>query len=104
MPYTQRALLLRRCRTVLRDGRPCPNYAAWGDPLHRCSSHGGRRTRWVRREYRTAYEPCTCAAYAWPHRPGGGRCRWPDEPLERCATPAGTHAGDVRIERPWWRA
>jgi hypothetical protein len=26
---------------------------------------------------------CRCAAYQWPHRPGGGLCRYPDPPLER---------------------
>lgn len=26
---------------------------------------------------------CQCEAYPWPHRPGGGLCRWPDPPLER---------------------
>jgi len=25
---------------------------------------------------------CRCAAYPWPHRPGGGLCRYPDPPLE----------------------
>lgn len=23
---------------------------------------------------------CSCAAYRWPHRPGGGLCRWPGAP------------------------
>src|SRR6516164_4286955 len=26
---------------------------------------------------------CRCEAYPWPHRPGGGFCRWPDPPVER---------------------
>jgi len=26
---------------------------------------------------------CTCEAYPWPHRPGGGLCRWPDPPTQR---------------------
>lgn len=25
---------------------------------------------------------CVCPAYAFPHRPGGGLCRWPDPPAE----------------------
>ncbi|MCC7350042.1 MAG: hypothetical protein IT446_05680 [Phycisphaerales bacterium] len=25
---------------------------------------------------------CRCHAYPWPHRPGGGLCRWPDPPTE----------------------
>ena len=40
---------------------------------------------------RTHFEPCACPAYNWPHRPGGGLCRWPDEPTHRLTTPAGTH-------------
>ncbi len=35
--------------------------------------------------------PCTCPAYAWPHRQGSGVCRWPEAPASICATPAGTH-------------
>lgn len=34
---------------------------------------------------------CACAAYAWPHRPGGGLCRWPNPPKRTCLTPAGTN-------------
>ena len=34
---------------------------------------------------------CACPAYRWPHRPGGGLCRWPDQPAEVCETPAGTN-------------
>jgi hypothetical protein len=26
---------------------------------------------------------CQCKAYPWPHRPGGGLCRYPDRPMER---------------------
>src|SRR5436190_19333429 len=26
---------------------------------------------------------CRCEAYPWPHRPGGGLCRWPEPPLQR---------------------
>ena len=25
---------------------------------------------------------CQCKAYPWPHRPGGGLCRYPDAPAE----------------------
>ncbi len=38
------------------------------------------------------YEPCRCEAYAWPHRPGGGLCCWPDPPQWICTLPAGTHS------------
>ena len=96
VPYTPTAEALRRCKTLRADGQRCGNWAAWADQDGRCASHGGRRAiRPERREYpphRTRYLPCTCIAYAWPHRPGGGICRWPDEPVLRCTTPAGTHA------------
>lgn len=36
-------------------------------------------------------EPCRCAAYSWPHRRSGGRCRWPDLPEVPHPTPAGTN-------------
>src|SRR6058998_3619205 len=26
---------------------------------------------------------CRCEAYPWPHRPGGGLCRYPDPPAAR---------------------
>ena len=34
---------------------------------------------------------CRCHAYAWPHRPGGGLCRYPDPPLECYKRPDWTH-------------
>jgi hypothetical protein len=45
------------------------------------------------------YLPCTCAAYAWPHRPGGGLCRWPDPPMRISPTPSGTRHFLVRLRR-----
>jgi hypothetical protein len=96
MPYTPTAEAARRCAAPRADGGCCRNWAVWNDPHGRCASHGGRRTiRPEHREYppyRTRYIPCTCVAYAWPHRPGGGICRWPHEPVLRCTIPAGTHA------------
>jgi hypothetical protein len=52
--------------------------------------------------------PCRCEAYAWPHRPSAGLCRWPEPPEFRLTTPAGTKNSDnwiwpvgevVRVER-----
>jgi hypothetical protein len=42
---------------------------------------------------------CSCPAYAWPHRPGGGLCRWPDPPIRRCPTPAGTNRRGIARAR-----
>jgi hypothetical protein len=33
-----------------------------------------KRRRW-KRSYRAKWGVCTCAAYRFPHRPGGGRCQ-----------------------------
>lgn len=41
---------------------------------------------------------CTCPAYRWPHRPGGGLCRWPDPPAQTCPTPPGrSRPADYRL-------
>jgi len=100
--YTQEARTRRRCTATRRDGQPCGAWALWDDPAGRqlCNVHAGRHhrgempLRWlVQGETRSAtqYVPCTCVAYAWPHRPGGGLCRWPEPPRYRCTIPAGTH-------------
>jgi hypothetical protein len=83
--YSDTARDRRRCTAATRAGEPCRRWAAWGDPGQRCPAHGGRST---------GKPTCSCAAYNWPHRPGGGWCRWPDAPLGRLTTPASTH-GDL---------
>ena len=97
MAYTEEARARRRCTATRKDGAPCRGWAAWGDPAQRCGGHGGRRPP-------GATKPtCTCVAYAWPHRPGGGLCRWPQEPEYRLTTPAGTHGPprNRRRRKPW---
>ena len=92
MPYSEKARELRRCRHACGgDGRPCRAWAVWGDPHQRCRAHGGRHPSGEPSE-RTRPVLCRCAAYAWPHRPGGGLCRWPDPPLYRRTTPAGINS------------
>ncbi len=63
-------------------------------PAAMLSGHGGRST---------GRPSCRCAAYNWPHRPGGGLCRWPDEPEYWLTTPAGTHGSERNRRRrtPW---
>lgn len=103
MSYTDEARSRRRCTALRSDGSQCAAFAMWDDPRQLCSAHAGktrgrdRPKKWpweplprVRQPAR--YKPCTCAAYAWPHRPGGGLCRWPEPPEWRCTIPAGTHA------------
>ena len=42
--------------------------------------------QWTRAKRKAADKKrrkCRCPAYGFPHRPGGGLCRWPDPPLEQ---------------------
>ena len=104
--YSARAVMLRRCVGVRTDGLPCQAWALWDDPQQRCIRHSGcwRPTwgrPWRESRVRAAYEPCRCDAYAWPHRPGGGLCRWPEQPDYALTTPAGTHRYP-RLRVPRW--
>jgi len=85
MAYSSEAAVRRRCTATRRDWTPCRGWAAWGDPSQRCGGHGGRRPAGVKKP------TCSCVAYAWPHRPGGGLCRWPEAPTYRLTPPPGTH-------------
>jgi len=102
MGYSVTARERRRCCEMRKDGQPCMAWALWGYPRQVCLSHSDRRHHGPmalhRRSFPTRYVPCTCAAYAWPHRPAGGDCEWPDPPRYRCTTPAGTH-GEYRVRR-----
>lgn len=97
MAYSERARAMRACRHIYPDGRRCKAWALWDDPRQLCMAHAGRHHKGPLPAKRVLYDrpanvtPCTCAAYAWPHRPGGGLCRWPDPPLYRCTTPSSTH-------------
>ena len=104
--YGPEAIARRRCTARRKDGEHCRAWSLWDDPRQLCMAHAGRHhtgpmkpilmqtmqerlAKYARQ--RTHYRPCTCEAYAWPHRPGSGLCRWPDPPLYRSLTPAGTH-------------
>ncbi len=113
MAYSALAEARRRCTGRRKDGEACQAWALWDDPLQRCTTHAGRRRLGPgsRGPYRsgghytdskTRYTPCTCGAYNWPHRPGGGLCRWPEEPLFSRTTPAGQHAAFRLAERRKW--
>lgn len=94
MAYSGLAKALRRCRATRKDGKPSRAYATWDSPNGLCAAHGRHHTGPLPARHapskRTAYEPCRCQAYQWPHRPGGGLCRWPEVPEYRLLTPAGT--------------
>ena len=94
MAYSARAEIRRRCVALRKDGKPCEAWATWDDPHQRCAIHAGRHFRGhlpIRRRFRfpaarkrhAKYKPCTCPAYWFPHRPGGGLCEWPDPPRYR---------------------
>jgi hypothetical protein len=95
MAYSEKAKAARRCTATRKDGQPCQAWALWGG--ERCAAHT-YKTRGVASDthryggMRTRAPSCTCAAYAWPHRPGGGLCRWPDPPHYHSTIRAGTHS------------
>jgi hypothetical protein len=96
--YNDHARSLRQCKAVRKDGQPCRAWATWDSEEQLCAWHSGRcsegrgkGTAGFDSGMKAKYAPCTCEAYAWPHRPGGGLCQWPDPPRYRRTTPAGTH-------------
>lgn len=94
MAYSSKAERLRRCTQTKANGTPCRAWARWDDPLQRCAGHGikPQTQKPGESDKRKPSKPvCKCAAYQWPHRPASGLCRWPDPPIERCPTPAGSH-------------
>ena len=98
MAYTEHAVALRRCRSLRDDGQPCRAFALWKSPQNLCAAHTYRKKtpnplRWpAYQEKPTQAVACRCPAYNWPHRPGSGICRWPDQPVYRCTIPSGTKA------------
>lgn len=103
MAYSEAAIALRRCTGTRADGEPCRAWAMWHDQGQRCVIHAGRGKRGHHTSRRAKPHqpgrvvPCTCLAYAWPHRPGAGLCRWPAPPTHQLLTPAGTHRSMVRL-------
>ncbi len=94
--YSEKARELRRCVAVCKgSGERCTNAAVWTDSRGLCGAHGGRVARQHIRE-KTTYEPCTCEAYPFPHRPGSGICNWPFTPLYRAKMRPGTHADGAK--------
>jgi hypothetical protein len=98
MAYSDQARELRRCSATTKRGQPCSQYAVWGDPARRCSAHGGRVSG-QHVAHRTACQPCTCEAYAYPHRPGSGLCQWPNEPRYYSLQRPGIHAEGRQVSR-----
>lgn len=83
--YTLKALAIRkRCTATRKDGRPCRAWSMWDHSV--CVAHSHRKKSgphswppaWYYRGYGGTNRNCNCNAYKFPHRPGGGLCRWPD--------------------------
>ena len=101
--YTEAAAARRRCTARRADGEPCCCWAVWDDPRQLCVNHAGRHHRGPMPDpsarplpARGARPACRCGAYAWPHRPGGGLCRWPDPPSEIHPSVLGTRRFRLR--------
>jgi hypothetical protein len=96
--YGEAAQALRRCTGLTYLGEPCPLYAVWrAVPLgyQLCTGHLRQRGIIISGgpgADRSDRRACACDAYAWPHRPGGGRCQWPNAPHGSHPTPAGVHS------------
>lgn len=102
MGYSANAKARRRCLALTKAGNPCRAWAVWDDPRQLCVNHAGRHHRGKmgskpKRSKRTRYPLCRCEAYTFPHRPGGGLCRYPETPLYKLTTPAGT-----KTRESWW--
>jgi hypothetical protein len=89
LAYSLKARMLRRCCATRADGEPCQAWAIWRHPDGLCAAHAGvtggprRQGGWPSNIlYHARYPLCSCAAYDFPHRPGGGWCQWPDPPQE----------------------
>lgn len=103
--YTETAEKMRRCTANRRDGNPCGNFALWTASDQRCRWHTS--DEWAgKTEAHFTTVTCHCAAYQWPHRPGGGLCKWPDEPAAIHHVEAGTRGrrGPVEVTRFSWEA
>ena len=65
---------------VVRGLPPLRDY--WRD-INRHQRQAEAEERAKRKARDKKRHKCRCEAYPWPHRPGGGLCRWPEPPLER---------------------
>ena len=62
--------------------RPSPLQEYWRK-INRHEKEAKAEERAKHKERDKGRRKCRCEAYPWPHRPGGGLCRWPDPPLDR---------------------
>lgn len=62
---------------------PEPNLRDYWRAINRADREITAQKREQRKGYDQRRPKCRCEAYPWPHRPGGGFCRFPDPPIER---------------------
>jgi hypothetical protein len=55
----------------------------WWQAINRAERAKKARQRKYRKTYTRKRPKCRCDAYKFPHRPGGGLCRYPDPPAVR---------------------
>ncbi|OVE80590.1 hypothetical protein BVY03_05865 [bacterium K02(2017)] len=94
--YGPEALKLRKCLAIKKDSTSCNAWAIWNGSRQLCfahigRAHGGVKNSSVQKKRVKRPPPCRCAAYQWPHRASGGKCRWPEPPLQIHPTKAGSH-------------
>jgi hypothetical protein len=86
---------LKAMTSLLGGLPPLRDYWREINRLERAAEDQARAERKARDKKR---RKCLCEAYPWPHRPGGGFCRWPDPPLERYQRPARSRAYHRRYQ------
>lgn len=94
----KRRLLIhqRQCKAVRKDGAPCGNQAMWESAEDLCRRHSPPSAPDGKPQSKRPR--CTCRAYAFPHRPLTGNCRWPAPPLIVSDKPAGTRRAKMTTQ------
>jgi hypothetical protein len=82
--YSPHAAAQRHCRALTAAGARCKAWALWASAeeglclVHSGGHHRGPMSKLsAYRRVHARYRSCSCSAYPFPHRPAGGRCRWP---------------------------
>lgn len=113
MAYSDKAKSLRRCEAISRStGERCQNYSRLDSNFCVVHLYPKRKRVVIGRDepvlsfikrkgkahhVRQRHNVCRCRAYNFPHRAGGGLCRWPDPPLKRLTTPQGAKSDSSKI-------
>src|SRR5262245_66200885 len=97
MAYSEKAKALRRCKWIKADGTQCKGYSKLGGrycglhsydhckkklPKKGAERAAAAKRRAHKRAQTQRHQTCSCEAYPWIHRAGGGLCNYPDSPRE----------------------